>query len=276
MNNRECLKLLNLDSAATGKDLKLAYRKAVKQWHPDRHQQASEEIRSTVELRMQALNKAYTTLSKYYDKHGHMPGYFVPEDETPFTDDVTATGAQSESSYQQADQNQDHQNQSPGSASTRGRSSSGSQKRGTMWLVMIVLVIVIFYLFGDFLGEPTETAMIATERKTPTASVADTPMEQKVSTEDADAAENEEHNSPFDARERKSAFEPDSSLGIYEESADEKYFTYGDTAGRVFEIQGVPSRTVGDIWYYGMSEVHFQEGRVKSWYMAKENKLRAR
>ena len=268
MNNRECLKLLNLDSAATGKDLKLAYRKAVKRWHPDRYQQASEGIRSTVELQMQALNKAYTTLSKYYDKHGHMPGYIDPEYETPFTDadDVTETRAQPESNHQQA-------RQAPEFVEPARRSVSKPQ--GMMWLVVIVLVVVAFYLFGDFPGEPTETVIIATEHETPAASVADTAaMGQKLSTEDTDEVENEEHNSPFASRERKSAFEPDSSLGIYEESADDKYFTYGDTAGRVFEIQGVPSRTVGDIWYYGMSEVHFQEGRVKSWYIAKGNELK--
>lgn len=44
------------------------------------------------------------------------------------------------------------------------------------------------------------------------------------------------------------------------------YFTYGDPPGRVYEVQGVPTRTEGDLWLYGASEVYFENGVVSSWH----------
>lgn len=42
-------------------------------------------------------------------------------------------------------------------------------------------------------------------------------------------------------------------------------FGYGDPPGRVLEVQGIPTRTSGDLWFYGDSEVYFEKGRVVSW-----------
>jgi hypothetical protein len=33
----------------------------------------------------------------------------------------------------------------------------------------------------------------------------------------------------------------------------------------VYTIQGIPTRTEGDIWYYGKSKVYFAKGKVLSW-----------
>lgn len=53
-------------------------------------------------------------------------------------------------------------------------------------------------------------------------------------------------------------------------------FTYGDPPGRVYEVQGVPTRTEGALWLYGESEVYFENGVVASWHSAPSHPLRAR
>jgi len=273
MNTRECLTLLNLDSSSTGENLKLAYRKAVKQWHPDRHQQASEASRTTAEQQMQALNKAYTTLSKYYDKHGHMPGYIAPDFESSFTTDVPPTQTPQPESSHHSETTQRH---SAWSEPARAAASSEKMKKGSLWLVGLVVIGVMLYLYSVLNNEPTEPVLASAQQEShqaPRINSESGPGTEKTPSEEV---EPEEVKSPFAIKERKSAFEPSSSLGIYEESADEKYFTYGDTAGRVFELQGVPTKTVGDIWYYGKSEVHFHEGKVEHWFVAEGSMLKAK
>jgi DnaJ-like protein len=39
----------------------------------------------------------------------------------------------------------------------------------------------------------------------------------------------------------------------------------GSTLGEVYSIQGVPSSTEGDAWYYGKSSIRFANGRVTRW-----------
>lgn len=54
------------------------------------------------------------------------------------------------------------------------------------------------------------------------------------------------------------------------------YFTYGDTPGRVYEVQGLPTRTEGNLWLYGASEVYFENGVVSSWHSDPGQPLRVR
>lgn len=50
-------------------------------------------------------------------------------------------------------------------------------------------------------------------------------------------------------------------------------FGYGDPPGRVLEVQGIPTRTAGDLWFYGDSEVYFEKGMVVSWHSSPRNPL---
>lgn len=54
------------------------------------------------------------------------------------------------------------------------------------------------------------------------------------------------------------------------------YFTYGDPPGRVYEVQGVPTRTEGNLWLYGASEVYFENGVVSSWHNDPSHPLHVR
>ncbi len=57
-------------------------------------------------------------------------------------------------------------------------------------------------------------------------------------------------------------------------SQGEKRFTFGSSLGDVYAIQGVPTRTENDIWYYGNSKVYFSNGRVVHWEESTDSPLR--
>ncbi len=58
------------------------------------------------------------------------------------------------------------------------------------------------------------------------------------------------------------------------ETPTDKQFTVGSTLGEVYTIQGVPTKTDNDIWYYGKSKVYFLKGKVSRWDENAENPLR--
>lgn len=43
------------------------------------------------------------------------------------------------------------------------------------------------------------------------------------------------------------------------------HFTVGSSIGDVYAAQGVPTRTEGDIWYFGNSKIYFADGKVMRW-----------
>lgn len=52
-------------------------------------------------------------------------------------------------------------------------------------------------------------------------------------------------------------------------------FGVGSSREEVRAIQGPPSRSTPDVWYYGDSEVHFAGDRVVGWRSSNANPLRA-
>jgi hypothetical protein len=48
----------------------------------------------------------------------------------------------------------------------------------------------------------------------------------------------------------------------------------GSTLGEVYSIQGVPTLTQDDTWYYGKSQIRFYQGKVISWKEHPDNPLR--
>jgi hypothetical protein len=52
------------------------------------------------------------------------------------------------------------------------------------------------------------------------------------------------------------------------------HFTMGSSLGEVYSIQGVPTKTENDIWYYGNSKVYFFKGKVLRWEESSDFPLR--
>lgn len=58
------------------------------------------------------------------------------------------------------------------------------------------------------------------------------------------------------------------------EETEPSGFTFGCSISDVLDIQGIPSRTEGDTWYYGSSHVVFEHGIVVNWESLPSNPLR--
>jgi len=59
-----------------------------------------------------------------------------------------------------------------------------------------------------------------------------------------------------------------------EESTEQQTISIGSTFGDVYAIQGIPTRTEGNTWFYGDSKIRFFEGSVVSWEESPGHPLR--
>jgi curved DNA-binding protein CbpA len=66
MDTRRCLEVLELECVSSPKELKDAYRKMVKRWHPDRFHGDSSLVQQA-ELKLTEINLAYKHLLTYFD-----------------------------------------------------------------------------------------------------------------------------------------------------------------------------------------------------------------
>ena len=68
--------------------------------------------------------------------------------------------------------------------------------------------------------------------------------------------------------------QPASQEPTPEPQRDTGTISAGSTVGDVYEIQGIPTRTEGEIWHYGKSSIRFANGKVVSWIQHPDNPLR--
>jgi len=66
MDTRRCLELLELDCVSSPRELKDAYRKMVKRWHPDRYY-GDPSMMQQAQLKLTEINLAYKHLLAYFD-----------------------------------------------------------------------------------------------------------------------------------------------------------------------------------------------------------------
>lgn len=52
---------------------------------------------------------------------------------------------------------------------------------------------------------------------------------------------------------------------LSERASAQRGISIGSTFGDVYAIQGIPTRTDGDVWHFGKSRIHFSQGLVVSW-----------
>lgn len=84
---------------------------------------------------------------------------------------------------------------------------------------------------------------------------------------------------PQDYRTSADVNDDPASNGRHEEASAEgkpaeKHFRIGSSLGEVYAIQGVPTKTEKDVWYYGNSMVYFAKGKVLRWDESTDNPLR--
>ena len=277
MDYNTCLTILGVKSSATQKELQVAYRKCANLWHPDRFQQSSKAERAASEQRMREINTAYQLLLQYLTKHGHLPGYKLPFEDVP----DMAHRREAENVYREEN---DTVRQTTETAEQKNAPLRKKSRKGSISAILLVLVFVYYIFFMPISDDQMKVSPGISENST-TQQLADknddilgntqNPSPDKIN----NPAENKPKEEPqylFSSKEKsafdRSAFEKPPE----DEEAIKAYFTYGDPPGKVYEVQGVPTKIDGDIWYYGNSEVHFSKGRVSFWTVIPPDELKAK
>jgi len=242
----DCYKILKSNPNYSWKQIRKAYKLQIQSWHPDRFSEGTTEEKNAAEIKVKKINKAYQQLSNYYRKNGNLPS--------------TLKQSQDNSSYrtQKNTPQSDHQTQSKPSPSDIPFHTEVKQQKKPAYdyklfslrriIAISIAIFLIYYLYN-------------------------TPME-RISThlqfhkaDDSNNIKNLDYNIAISPPQNNLNQPPKTSQNnqINEANIEPKVFTYGSSMSDVIMIQGVPTKTDGDIWYYGKSTVHFQNGSVKYW-----------
>lgn len=252
MNFQRCYELLGMQPGCTWDELQSSYRRLVQKWHPDRYEQHPEQ-QQIAALRMQEFNEAFSILSEFRRQYGYLPIQMPAETPPPRAE--TPTEPRPEPQTEHRPQNRVHKPahdipdspawQTPGPMSAKPRKPKGFNP----WILLTALLFGGYYLFAEFIQEgllPSSGTALPT------------------STAPADPARTDIPEAGPVAPQKLSK----------PPAKPKNTFTYGDPPGRVYEIQGVPTRTSGDLWFYGESEVYFDKGKVVSWYNSPTDPLK--
>lgn len=239
---RDCYKILDADQNCSWKELRKSYKKLIHKWHPDRYDETSGR-KALADEKIKSINIAYNQIQQYYRSNSALPS--VTED------DPSPEKNKPQKQQPAAEARPKTRTRKQPQANTH-KPESKAPKRRTFYTVIIALLsLTAFYSIytenmGDFPSAPSERSGYGVFQEY------DSHDNQKTS------SRTETSSSPDSASEKPARIKAKPAKKL-------KYFTYGDSIGKVIGAQGVPDRTEGDIWYYGESEVHFSHGRVTHW-----------
>lgn len=240
MNFQRCYELIGLAPGCSWEELQTGYRRQVQKWHPDRYEQDQEQ-QQLASQRMLELNEAYAVLSEFQRQYGYLPAQPPTGEAAPPPETSRATAE---------------------AAPRRARSSVRRIRvhktyAVSPWLLISAILLGGYFLFADLipddLGPPSGSVL-------PTLDDPPPPTRSDKNKLDRDTAA----QSAAQSKDAENSLEPEST------------FTYGDLPGWVYEVEGIPTRTSGDLWFYGTSEVLFADGKVVSWYSSPEHPLKVR
>lgn len=236
MNFQRCYELIGLVPGCSWEELQTGYRRQVQKWHPDRYEQDPEQQQLAAQ-RMLELNEAYAVLSEFNRQYGYLPAQPATSEATPGQEQTSR--AKTESAPRRA-------------RGTVRRSQGRKTYAVSPWLLISAILLGVYFLIADLipddLGPPSGTALPTRDDKP--APVA--------------GQKNPAIDTAPQSKAAKSSDEPEST------------FTYGDLPGWVYEVEGIPTKTSGDLWFYGTSEVLFADGKVVSWYSSPDHPLKVR
>lgn len=238
-------RILGLRREAGWLELRQAYKTLVNIWHPDRFQQDARQ-RQLAEEKTKEITQSYKELAEYYRTFGALP-HALHAAQTAVPEEYVAPPAENfqdappvrETHYQEPDQND---------VPPPLEHPAGPSKFTTRALAIATLVFVVYFLSQDF--PPNSPSGPRKEAN---------------------------HSEPaIDAKKDTKAGLPAASEPAEDADSDkERFFTVGASLGEVYSIQGVPTRTETDVWYYGKSKVFFEKGKVVRWEEDPDNPLRA-
>lgn len=212
---------LGIKPGCTPDQLKDAYRKLAKKWHPDHYANLREAgTRADAERRMREINRAFRSLSDYQRRHGHLPAVEVAASRN---EEHVAPPIRQPGGHFAAESEDWSHRPAPKSANIR-----------PLYFVLFGAALALLWATWSAYRQRDATL----DRAAPTEAYAPAPGTR-------DAAQ------PVVAAPAA--------------PQDDSYFTVGSALGKVYAVQGVPSRTKDGVWFYGKSMVFFVDGVVSRW-----------
>lgn len=238
MNFSQCYEVLDLEPGCSWEQLQTGYRRQVQKWHPDRYAQEPEQ-QSLAAQHMLSINEAFGILAQHYRQFGILPGGPLPVEAGAAEPDTIVTAdidARSAAMVSPAGGVPPDAWNFEVPAQPEQVFPVVQRKHDPLSAAPWIFLFAMFALGYLLLAHLAENGT--------TSDFAGTL-----------------HPLPAAPAPRAPA-------------ANTPVFSYGDTPGRVYEIQGIPTRTNGDLWFYGDSEVYFEHGVVASWQSTPEHPLR--
>ncbi len=227
---------LEIAPGCTWQEVRRAYKRLVKRWHPDHfHNDARAQFLANEKIK--EINCAFDLLSVHYRTHGVLP-------------DITKTFESSllgsaHSSYSPSDRPSRSTAAMHGDAPSAHNSDASNIKQKSRYNIFVRAALIALTLWlGYALWHVPQRA------KDPT-SASNTLLNPATAPDNASNAQ-------------------------AQIAQDTTYFTYGSTVGEVYAVQGTPSQTIDNVWHYGKSKIYFNDGKVTLWEDDPSSPLRAK
>jgi len=276
---------LGVEPACSWVELKLAYRRLVRRWHPDQRGSVPDAV---ADEQIKAVNTAFAALSDYYHRNGELPsfagrGTFRQPNGGPLSPNNTSTGSYSAS---------------PVSSAQHAR-----RLRGGHFIFLGVALAIAYAVVSNLLAKTASTEgdsaqfdrIPHTAAIKPTIDVPKQPQDSATSshpmayfgpgatigeviaaqgppTRTEDGVWYYGKSRIYFHQGRVTHWEADNAhplnarfLNTASKPSTAKTFGVGSTKREVREAQGNPLFETDTTWDYGPSHVFFEDGRVTSW-----------
>ncbi len=227
---------LDVEPGSSWQEVRQAYKRCVKKWHPDHFHNNDAKTQSIAAEKIKEINCAFDLLSQHYRAHGALPLSWEPPATLPPDTESAAAGAVEtvQRPVSRASDNADEDYHQP---PEEEKKHIGAFTR----LVFVLLLGWLGYTLWLAPDGPTEPPPVPSQAPAVIASP---------------SVDTANRNQPDPAQPKH-------------------YFTYGSTVGDVYAIQGIPTKTTDNLWYYGNSKVYFSGGKVTKWEDDPANPLNA-
>ena len=233
----ECYRILDVNPVCSRDELRRAYKLQIHHWHPDKFADKSAE-KNTADDKIKCITTAHQQLVIYYREHGKLP---LPE-----TADAPRKLPQPEVKERKrapVDHSTRHSTQRSRQPPRSVKKSSGIAPI----LGAMIIAVVLFWFYAP--SEQLEPGLKQVKPLTVSSS-------------------NKAEALPISVQP-----------GLAQQSVTatvvaEEFITYGSSIGEVINIQGAPTSTEGDTWYYAESELYFEAGKVVGWRHAGDSRLK--
>lgn len=226
---RSSYRHLEVEPGSSWQEVRRAYKRSVKKWHPD-HYHNDTKTQSIAAEKIKEINCAFDLLSKHYRAHGALP---LPGEPATATPDYAGTTHPPGTHHAVMETEWPVEHAASETARQKNEPPTEVKKRSGTFSRLVVVTLVGW--FGYTLWQ---TPDVSPESSTPPSSE---PPGNAASAVDA-----ADRNQPVPAQPKH-------------------YFTYGSTIGDVYAVQGIPTKNTDSLWYYGKSKVYFSNGKVTQW-----------